>query len=84
MGPWKDQGALAACLGAPMAPKSRSRLCEALEKNDCESKASKAKRQRLQRRDSEDKVDRVLHTHFRDFTTQQTDGTTRNGLTLRQ
>lgn len=84
MGPWKDQGALAACPEAPMAPKSRSRLCEALEKNDGEAKASRAKRQRLQRRDSEDKVDRVLHTHFRDFTTQQTDGTTRNGLTLRQ
>ena len=44
---------MAACPEPPMAPKGRIRLCEALEKNDGEGKASKAKRQRLQRRDSE-------------------------------
>lgn len=69
-----------------MSPK-KSRLLETLQTNEAggpHAGPAPKKRKQLKRRDTEDKVDRLLASHFADFTAVDTDGTVRNGLTLRQ
>ena len=68
-------------------PPKRTKLLDALQR--CGSSTNTdgpptKKRKQLKRRDTEEKVDRVLTSHFADFTAVDTDGTTRNGLTLRE
>jgi hypothetical protein len=85
MGPFPASGSSDPAGHEPSAPKRRNKLLETLEDADGSTKAASAsKRRRLKRRDTEDKVDRVLAAHFKDFSVQDTDGTTRSGLTLRQ
>jgi hypothetical protein len=85
MGPVPGSGSSGPAPHEPPAPKRRNKLLETLEEADgSKSAASASKKRRLKRRDTEEKVDRLLGAHFKDFTVQDTDGTTRNGLTLRQ
>ena len=72
-----------------MGGAKRTALLEQLQQNDGSASAAKAsatmrKRRRLERRDTEDKVDRVLASHFKDFSSVDTDGTVKGGKTLRQ
>lgn len=86
MGPWPQAPSASQHGLAAMSPK-RTKLLEALQRGGSSAATDgppTKKRKQLKRRDTEEKVDRILTSHFGDFTPVDTDGTTRNGLTLRE